>query len=268
VITRYRHFNVNLRTHLLRIIERAGLKPWPKLFQNLRSTRETELAENHPIHVVCAWLGNSQPVAAKHYLQVRDVDFERAAEGDAYSDALMTQNATQTGSGTTRQERQETKKAPENKGFCRVLSTKGVICPPIQVPPVGLEQTRFSSRKAGSFDFEGNGLAVEEHRGVPNLGFWDDPAEYAEWKVKFPAPGSYKITGVMAAAKGENAMNIECAGRKITVNVPRTASWDDFREVDCGTLQIDQAGNATLTARPQNPASWKAIDIRALKLAK
>ena len=35
-----------------RIIRRAGLTPWPKPFQNLRSTRETELAETYPLHVV------------------------------------------------------------------------------------------------------------------------------------------------------------------------------------------------------------------------
>jgi hypothetical protein len=34
----------------------------PKLFQNLRSTRETELAECWPEHVVCAWIGNSKAV--------------------------------------------------------------------------------------------------------------------------------------------------------------------------------------------------------------
>lgn len=39
VITRYRLQNVNLRTQLQRIIAKAGLKSWPKLFQNLRSTR-------------------------------------------------------------------------------------------------------------------------------------------------------------------------------------------------------------------------------------
>jgi hypothetical protein len=38
-------------TSLLRIIRKAGLQPWPKLFQNLRSTRETELAEGFPLHV-------------------------------------------------------------------------------------------------------------------------------------------------------------------------------------------------------------------------
>jgi integrase len=81
VIERYRNAGVNLRTQLLRIIDKAGLKQWPRLWQNLRSTRETELAEEYPLHVVCAWIGNSQPVAAKHYLQVTDDHFERAANG-------------------------------------------------------------------------------------------------------------------------------------------------------------------------------------------
>jgi hypothetical protein len=79
VITRYRHTNINLRTQLERIIAKAGLESWPKLFQNLRSTRETELAEEYPLHVVTAWLGNSQIVAAKHYLQVTDEHFQKAA---------------------------------------------------------------------------------------------------------------------------------------------------------------------------------------------
>ncbi|MHC4563838.1 MAG: tyrosine-type recombinase/integrase [Planctomycetota bacterium] len=80
VITRYRQSNCNLRTQLQRIIGKAGLEACPKLFQNLRSTRETELAERWPEHVVCAWIGNSKAVARKHYLQVTDEHFERAAQ--------------------------------------------------------------------------------------------------------------------------------------------------------------------------------------------
>jgi hypothetical protein len=60
---------------LERIIRKAGLTPWPKLFQNLRSTRETELAESYPIHVVCKWIGNRQAVAREHYLQLTDEHF-------------------------------------------------------------------------------------------------------------------------------------------------------------------------------------------------
>jgi hypothetical protein len=79
VIGRVLCTKTKLRTQMGRILERASIKLWPKLFQNLRSTRETELVQQgHPIHVVCAWLGNTPKVADKHYLQVTDADFQRA----------------------------------------------------------------------------------------------------------------------------------------------------------------------------------------------
>jgi integrase len=79
VITRYRRPAQNLRTTFEKIILRAGLLPWPRLMQNLRATRETELAATYPLHVVTAWMGNTEVVAARHYLQVTDADFARAA---------------------------------------------------------------------------------------------------------------------------------------------------------------------------------------------
>jgi integrase len=60
VITRYRDTKANLLIQLERIILNAGLTPWQKPFENLRNSRETELADNFPMHVVCAWIGNSQ----------------------------------------------------------------------------------------------------------------------------------------------------------------------------------------------------------------
>lgn len=68
----------NLRTQFERIIRRAGLTPWPRLWHNLRASRQTELAAEFPMHVVCDWLGNTQLIAAKHYLQVTDADFAAA----------------------------------------------------------------------------------------------------------------------------------------------------------------------------------------------
>ena len=52
VITRYRDKNANLRTQLQRIVHEAKLTPWPRLLHNLRATRQTELAEHFPAHVV------------------------------------------------------------------------------------------------------------------------------------------------------------------------------------------------------------------------
>jgi hypothetical protein len=76
----------------MRILKRAGLKPWPKLFHNLRASRETELAAIHPLHTVCEWIGNSARIASAHYLQVTEADFERASRTGAESGALEAQN--------------------------------------------------------------------------------------------------------------------------------------------------------------------------------
>ncbi|MGL4512086.1 MAG: tyrosine-type recombinase/integrase [Lacipirellulaceae bacterium] len=80
VVERTRDAATNLRTHFTRIVERAGLTPWPKLFQNLRATRATELADRHPQHVAAAWLGHSVKVAQGHYWQVHDEHFDAAQQ--------------------------------------------------------------------------------------------------------------------------------------------------------------------------------------------
>ena len=122
MITRYRDTNSNLRTQLNRIIRRAGLEPWPKLFQNLRSTRETELAEQFPIHVVCDWIGNSKAVALKNYLQVTDGHFEKA-----------TQNPTQTVHDTGDLERQRFGKSSRMSEETH----NGNSCQPLPIVKVG-----------------------------------------------------------------------------------------------------------------------------------
>jgi len=69
------------------------------------------------MHVVCAWIGNTAAVAAKHYLQVTEGDFTRAAEGGAQSGALAAQKAAQPASTDICQHGQETDKALAVKGF-------------------------------------------------------------------------------------------------------------------------------------------------------
>jgi integrase len=81
VITRYRDAVANLRTQFLRYVEKAGVKPWPKLWQNLRASRATELADLYPSHVCAAWLGHTERIADACYRQVTDVHFAKATAG-------------------------------------------------------------------------------------------------------------------------------------------------------------------------------------------
>jgi integrase len=139
VINRCRDSRTNLRTQMERIIKRAGVAPWPKLFHNLRSTRQTELTEKFPSHVVCAWLGNSRAVAQDHYLQVTDAHFaaavsmpkhppEQAAQNAAHSTAVSTGNG-QNESTATNENRPE---LPGDTSSYRYLHS-------MQVTPTGFE---------------------------------------------------------------------------------------------------------------------------------
>ena len=71
-VNRFNSRSLNLRTPVLRAIRNAGLVQWPRVFQNLRATCETELCDEHPLHLVVYWLNNSVRMAQKHYLQITD----------------------------------------------------------------------------------------------------------------------------------------------------------------------------------------------------
>jgi integrase len=113
----------NLRTRLERIIFRAGLLPWPRLWQNMRASRSTELADQYPGHVAAAWLGHSEKVANAHYRQVLDAHFDQAAEA--------VQNPVQYPSGLDRNGQDGCENSAENEA----LQT----CTAVQVGPGGFE---------------------------------------------------------------------------------------------------------------------------------
>jgi len=144
VVTRYRDASANLRTQLQRIIKRAGLTPWPKLWQNLRATRATELAQDFPQHVAAAWCGHSAKVAEQHYLQVTTDHYRQAVEARAN---LASPHA-----------RSEPKKATQN---------------PTQHPPArgridlpARHKKRFETQQAASQSVQMPGTGVEPARSL------------------------------------------------------------------------------------------------------
>jgi hypothetical protein len=76
--------NANLRSEMTRLLRRAGVPSWPRLFHTMklqegRASSQTELQLEFPLHVVCSWLGNSPRIAQQSYLLVTEDDFARAA---------------------------------------------------------------------------------------------------------------------------------------------------------------------------------------------
>ncbi len=129
--------NSNLRTTLGKIIRRAGLKPWPKTFNTLRASCETDLLDAglNP-KAVTDWLGHSLSVAMLHYARIHDGHIKQAQAFGA--------NEGVTKSVTTGSELGQT--APDTKGSrtakvpeSRVLSYVGRLGEGVGMGGEGLE---------------------------------------------------------------------------------------------------------------------------------
>lgn len=140
---------INLRTHFERIIGRAGVKAWPRLFHNLRASCATDWVERFPAHVVAGWLGHSPMIAATHYLQTRDAHFDLAAgvgtrddgkeQSGAESGAHAAQNAAQ---HPTAPGREDSRDASEVLCFAGVSRDDADECETTrneQMAPLGFE---------------------------------------------------------------------------------------------------------------------------------
>ena len=68
------------RVLLLNVLHKLNIEPWPKLWQNLRASCETDLKEQFPgqEHVVHYWMGNSPAVSAKHYDRIHEEHYAKA----------------------------------------------------------------------------------------------------------------------------------------------------------------------------------------------
>ncbi len=132
----------NPRTGMMRAVHRAGLEPWPRLFHNLRASRQTELAGEYPLHVVCEWLGNTRLVASKHYLTTTPADWERATGGakcGALTGKTVAHNAAQHVPALSRMESPE---SSQRLGASEVRRDSAASCDAAQnrkVIPAGFE---------------------------------------------------------------------------------------------------------------------------------
>jgi len=149
--------NCNLRTSFEKIIRRAGLKQWPRIFHTLRASCETDALAVYPINAVTQWMGHSATVALKHYSRVPEHLFQYGAQtgavgnvaseayansavnaggigegtvqnDGAYSDAIAAQNTTQTQSATIDREKTNATETPISQASRRVLSDPVPLC--------------------------------------------------------------------------------------------------------------------------------------------
>jgi integrase len=80
--------HTNTATTAAKMVRAAGFESWPKFWNSLRASRETDLMDSHGLRLACAWIGNTPAVAIKHYALMRKSDYiDAGRKSDAKSDA-------------------------------------------------------------------------------------------------------------------------------------------------------------------------------------
>jgi putative membrane-bound dehydrogenase-like protein len=112
----------------------------------------------------------------------------------------------------------------------------------------------------------GPSLVLEVRYG--NLGYWSSADDRAVWTVAVPKAGRYEVLLDYACDNGSagNTFVIQSGGAKLGGKVAGTGSWDRYQQVSVGTLALE-AGERTVTMRPDGKINGALIDLRGIRLA-
>ena len=111
-------------------------------------------------------------------------------------------------------------------------------------------------------------LRAQTNEGRANIGFWDTPTDRLHWLVQVKAPGRYTMRGELSCANGTSALRATVSGQRQTAAVPKTDGWFKPQWVTFGEFQFDQPGVYQLVLEPADPASWRAVNLYQIQVAK
>ncbi|HWH69378.1 MAG TPA: alpha-L-fucosidase, partial [Candidatus Sulfotelmatobacter sp.] len=87
-------------------------------------------------------------------------------------------------------------------------------------------------------ELHGDQIKQEQQGGQPNIGFWDKPEDWVSWKVNVNKPGKFTVSAAAATVHAGAELAIEVGDRRLSGRVPQTASWNNFRVTDFGSVEI------------------------------
>jgi alpha-L-fucosidase len=136
-----------------------------------------------------------------------------------------------------------------------------------QTPAVKADAFGNFTLHPGDAEFIGT-LKVETRGGQPNIGFWDNASDAATWTLAITTAGKYQVVADCAIASADSSLAVEVAGSKVQAPLAATGSWDQFKEMPVGTVEISKSGSQTLTASPADAKHWNPINLRWIKLTR
>jgi arylsulfatase A-like enzyme len=100
------------------------------------------------------------------------------------------------------------------------------------------------------------------------LGFWTNPADWAEFQFTVEKGGTFTVEVLQGCGKGSGGAEVELAvgDKKLSFTVKATGGFQNFEARDVGTHAIDKPGRHTLTVKAKTKPGAAVMDLRQITL--
>jgi hypothetical protein len=114
----------------------------------------------------------------------------------------------------------------------------------------------------------GEKLHYEEIENKNTLGFWVNPADWAEWGFDVSQPGTFDIHLWQGCGPGSGGSEVTviAAGQTVRFTVEETGGFQDFKERVVGRVKFEKAGPQTLEIRAEKKPGLAVMDLRQIVL--
>jgi len=123
-------------------------------------------------------------------------------------------------------------------------------------------------RASQDVTIHGKHARYEKARDRDNIGFWNNADTWVSWDVVIGRPGAYAVQVTYALDKkhGGGEFELSVGDGSLTHVVESTGGWGNFVTKDLGTLQIREAGPATIAVRPLRIKAPGLVNLQAVRL--
>jgi arylsulfatase A-like enzyme len=113
----------------------------------------------------------------------------------------------------------------------------------------------------------GEKLRYEDLPQKDTLGFWVNPADYAEWSCVVPQAGRYAVEVLQGCVKGGSTVDVRVGEQSARFTVEDTGHFQRFVPRRVGVLELP-AGSTTVSVRPHEKKGGAVMDLRRVMLVR
>lgn len=141
--------------------------------------------------------------------------------------------------------------------------------------PVAAEQGVAQQQPDGGFTLHardavvhGETLRYEPQPHKNTLGYWTNPADWAEWPLRVTRPGTFEVHILQGCGQGQGGseVRVSLAGDSLTFTVNDTGHFQNFKWRSVGEMVVQKPGRYSLDVRPVKLANQAVMDLREVRL--